>query len=113
MPKRANATSFGAVRGNTPQPNTQGGDHPATFRNRMALLASRAKTCANVESVLDNADHKHFPKILEFAADRGYGKPVRAEDVVERMTKTLAVIRAHCPEAQAESIVTELRGIWA
>jgi hypothetical protein len=78
----------------------------------MRLIASREKTVKNVEAILNDSDHRQFTKALEFAADRGYGKPVRAEDVVERVEKTLAVIRKHVSPEQAVAIAAELRPIW-
>lgn len=78
----------------------------------MRILASRAKTVKNVEQILDDADHRQFAKVLEFAADRGYGKPVSAEDVKERVAGTLAAIRKHCSPEQAAVIIAEMRPLW-
>lgn len=79
MPRRSSATSFGGKSGNKKgrgpakgAPNA--GALPATFKNRMALLAARAKTAKNIESILDDPKHPQFMKALEFAADRGYGR---------------------------------------
>jgi hypothetical protein len=78
----------------------------------MRLLASREATVKNVEKILDDADHKAFATVLTFAADRGYGKPVSAENIRERVVKTIEVIRSHCPADQAAAILAELRPIW-
>lgn len=114
MARRASATSFGGVTGN-PRGNGAhgtGGATPETFKGRMRLLASREKTVKNAEKILDDADHKHFHKVLEFAADRGYGKPVSAEDVKERVEATIATIRKHTSPEQATAIVAEMRPLW-
>lgn len=114
MPKRANSTSFGAVNGNDPRGTHQrkGGDKPQTFRNRMALLASRAKTVQNVETILDDAGHRQFTKMFDLAASYGYGKPVSAEDVKERVADTIAAIRRHTTPEQASAILEEIRPLW-
>jgi hypothetical protein len=78
----------------------------------MRRLASRAKTVKNVEKVLDDADHQQFSRILEFAADRGYGKPVSAEDVKERVARTIDAIRKHTSPEQATAILAEMRPLW-
>lgn len=115
MARRANATSFGGIKGNKPGASGAhglGGATPETFKARMRLLASREKTVKNVEKVLDDAYHRQFAKVLEFAADRGYGKPVSAEDVKARVAQTVASIRRHCSESQAAAILAEIRPLW-
>lgn len=79
----------------------------------MRLLASREKTVKNVETILNDADHAQFARMFELAADRGYGKPVSAENVRARVLKTIEVIRAHCAPDQANAILAEMRPIWA
>jgi hypothetical protein len=51
------------------------------FRRKMQLIASRAKTVANVEKLLEAPNHPNFMRALEFAADRGYGKAPSSVDV--------------------------------
>lgn len=92
--KHANDTSFGGSKGNKPGRKkgdpTNIGVLPEVFRKRMALIAARNRTAANVERILDDADHPQFMKALEFAATRGYGKP--AETVEHKGTVGVKVI---------------------
>lgn len=86
MPRRANQTSFGAKDGNgNPtgnlgngqggKPATPGpGRRPRTFYATLERLIERKKTIRNIEKILDDHDHAKFDKMLEFAADRVYGK---------------------------------------
>ena len=71
------------------------------------------KTVKNVEKILDDPAHGQFSRMFEIAADRGYGKPVSAENVRERVKKTVEVIRAHCSAEQAAAILADMRPIWA
>lgn len=81
MPRRATSTSFGGKAGNPRNTTIPGtGAPPEVFRRRMALLASRAKTVKQVEEILDDKDHQHFMRALEYATDRGYGKEAQPLD---------------------------------
>lgn len=95
--KRANATSYGGKQGNTPKGKDQKrpgtGRLPDVFKARMALLASRQKTVKNVEKILDNPNHPLFGKMLDFAAERGFGKESTPVDA----TVTVKVIREENP----------------
>ena len=79
-----NATSFGAVRGNTPVPSGAG-DTPDIFKKRMQRLASLTAIEERLTRVLTDpeADHSEWLAAFREAADRGYGKaaqPVTGED---------------------------------
>lgn len=88
MPRRATKTSYGREQGNTPKgkdPKRPGpGAMPQTMRDRFKLLAERAKTMKSVEAVLDDPDHKHFPRVLEIALDRSEGKPQQSVDLTTK-----------------------------
>ena len=81
MPRHANATSYGGKHGN-PSPEKGSppgpGRPPASFGIRMRTILERTKTAENIERVLDDPDHPHYPRILDLALNRGLG-PVPSE----------------------------------
>jgi hypothetical protein len=96
MPRRASATSFGQSKGNRPGRKkgdpTNVGVLPATFRNRMALIASRMRTVNELEKILENRDHAAFMKAMEFVTERGFGKVPSAVDVTSKGEKVSGVV---------------------
>lgn len=75
MPRRATSTSYGREKGNVQGVgNHKSGDLPQTFKKRLQILATRARTIATVEAILDDAEHPQFGKVWVEAMDRGFGK---------------------------------------
>lgn len=72
---------------------------PNTFKDRMALIAERGRTAENIERILDDPDHPHFMKALEFVANRGIG-PVPKE--IQMAAELSVVIRNEAANESAE-----------
>ncbi len=87
MPRHANATSYGAIKGNAPNAgrvvsNPEGAN--GTFRKRMAFLSQRAAESNRWLRILDEASDASDADFIRAARevwDRTHGKPAQAVDV--------------------------------
>jgi hypothetical protein len=93
MPRRATSTSYGAGRGNERGPGNRSGPVPATFKMRMQTLVDRNTTARAIERILEDPDHPHFMRALDYATNHGYGKPAETVDLNATGTLTLKVER--------------------
>lgn len=59
-------------------PGNKGGGRPKDeWLQLLRELASTNRTMAGLKQILADPAHPHYLKALEFAADRGYGKPTQ------------------------------------
>lgn len=127
--QRRTAGDSGKEPGKIPQPhggalyaggvpgNRGGGRQPAAIRalfrdaaaDRIALLREIA------DGKVEDASTQDRLRALEILAKYGMGvvKEVSAENVRERVSLTLDVIRARCSPEQATAIINELKPVWA
>lgn len=100
MPRRATSTSYGAENGNKGGVGKKGrsGDLPDTMKARFRLLAQRAKTLKNIESILDDPDHPKFDRMLDTVLERGFGKVPQAVEQKHEGDITVRVVRDEAGE---------------
>lgn len=63
-----------------------GGRPPDAFKALCRELVTREKTIDAVTAILDNPDHQHYMRALEWAAAHGYGKPKDTDITVNNVT---------------------------
>ena len=103
----------GDPRINRTKPGT--GAPPSELRAKMR--GSLADRIAIAEGIADSeaASDADRLRAVDLLAKYGLGtmKEVSVENVRERVSKTLDVIRARCSPEQAQAILAELRPVWA
>jgi len=70
------ALNAGGVRGH----RGGSGRKPDEFKAMCARLASREATARRVRAILDDADHQHFMRALQWATENGYGPPAQRHE---------------------------------
>ena len=97
----------GTNRGGTGRP-------PSTIRDR--LRGSFDERVATLEDIADSNEESTADRIraIDLLAKYGLGtlKEISTEDVAGRLRETVELIRRRLPEAEAEALLTEMRGVW-
>lgn len=84
----------GSARGNTPGT----GRPPDEFKRMLSHLVSRDQTMKELKAILEDRDHPHYVKALQFAADRGYpelASALRTAKVELTQHEPLKIVHEH------------------
>lgn len=60
------------------------------FRAALATMVSDKETLKHVRAVLSMPDHPFFPKLLEWAAEQGFGKVAQPQEITGDVTLTVS-----------------------